>query len=407
MASRKRIRRVSLDNLMSDVHRPSKQQRVFDSIEHPQKGTIKYTPSTVFSVVSLSASSGILASLSAPSAPCDNQAPNNSHDVKLAPPPCCTSHLSEVAAIKTNRTYVISPQQSVLDLPTMDGALAVKETPSFLQLLTPSTLDNDSQSIFKDDIKRDPSSAIATEKFSLICYMLFALYLLVFACDVRRIYTVPSHSNDCIYVPGGGFSGFWFTLGRLQSIPLHQRIEKDYYCYSAGCLAVVATSLLDKNKEEMYDIAVRVQKAWQTGQVERYSVVKVFLDELLFGTSVVNGSSPTIPVIDDAALSKINIITTARTGRLSLKTVVRIPSSVADLHQMLLQTTWIPYATGDGVWKNEHMDGAFTALLDHPSCGHHVGLAMNPWLVANIVNVNLPTTDVERFWNLGLEYGIN
>lgn len=32
---------------------------------------------------------------------------------------------------------------------------------------------------------------------------------------------VTNTHNDCIYIPGGGFSGFWFQLGRLQSVMIH------------------------------------------------------------------------------------------------------------------------------------------------------------------------------------------
>jgi hypothetical protein len=36
------------------------------------------------------------------------------------------------------------------------------------------------------------------------------------------------------FLQGGGFSGFWFHLGFLQSIENLE--EYDYYCFSSGCL---------------------------------------------------------------------------------------------------------------------------------------------------------------------------
>jgi len=37
-----------------------------------------------------------------------------------------------------------------------------------------------------------------------------------------------------VYLPGGGFPGFWFHLGYLQS--LRNLMDYDYYCFSSGCL---------------------------------------------------------------------------------------------------------------------------------------------------------------------------
>jgi len=42
-----------------------------------------------------------------------------------------------------------------------------------------------------------------------------------------------------IHETGAGFSGFWFHLGRLQSIPNLR--DHDFYCYSSGCLSKYST----------------------------------------------------------------------------------------------------------------------------------------------------------------------
>eukprot|EP00956_Cyclotella_meneghiniana_P001908 scaffold2066_cov68-Cyclotella_meneghiniana.AAC.15 len=46
-----------------------------------------------------------------------------------------------------------------------------------------------------------------------------------------------------LYIPGAGFSGFFYTLGRLNTL-LHGATgqhDDEYYCFSAGCLALVAS----------------------------------------------------------------------------------------------------------------------------------------------------------------------
>jgi len=227
------------------------------------------------------------------------------------------------------------------------------------------------------------------------------------------------HHPNSVYVPGGGFSGFWFTLGRLQSIP--NKHDMEYYCYSAGCLGVVAI-LSDYTMEDMWNMAHGVQVQWQRGEISRYQVVTNFLDELLLSQSsaeLVNETTHSqhrrhrISQRSDqwwnqssGILSKLHIITSTRGGWFfGMQPAVRTPTSLDELHEMLLQTTWIPGAVGAGLWHRDHMDGAFTTLL-HPSCTHQVGLAVNLDLFANVVNVNLSRKAVERFWQLGLEYGL-
>jgi hypothetical protein len=41
-----------------------------------------------------------------------------------------------------------------------------------------------------------------------------------------------------VNLQGGGFSGFWFHLGYLQTFgDRHDLHDYDYYCFSAGCLS--------------------------------------------------------------------------------------------------------------------------------------------------------------------------
>ena len=227
----------------------------------------------------------------------------------------------------------------------------------------------------------------------------------------------PIHP-DSVYVPGAGFSGCWFTLGRLKSIP--NPASKSYYCYSAGCLGVVAT-LSDRSMEEMSDLAFGVQRMWKDGEVDRYDVVTKFVDGLLFtgdGVSTYGGGNSTTPIAssrlpimhDTRLLSKINIITTAKEV-MGVKSVIRTPGSIEELRDMLIHTTWIPFATGNGLWTQDgrtgdhHMDGAFSATT-HPRCTHHLGLPFMMDLFLNILNVNLGIDKVEKYWNAGITMGL-
>ena len=226
------------------------------------------------------------------------------------------------------------------------------------------------------------------------------------------LHEAPIHP-DSVYVPGAGFSGYWFTLGRLKSIPDPE--SKSYYCYSAGCLCVVAT-LADKSMQEMSDLAFGVQRKWKEGALDRYDVVSHFVDGLLFDSGVADQESnamknATAPIMSDAnLLSKINVITSAK-AIMGVRSVIRTPQSIDELRDMLLHTTWIPWATGDGLWAedvltgNHHMDGAFSATT-HPRCTHQLSLPFMLDLFLNILNVNLGRDKVEKYWNAGVELGI-
>jgi hypothetical protein len=152
---------------------------------------------------------------------------------------------------------------------------------------------------------------------------------------------------NSMYLPGAGFSGFWFTLGRLKSIP--DPAGMTYYCFSAGCLAAVST-LSNLTREELSTTAFDIQKQWRSGEIHRHQVVGLFLDSLLYPQKQAN--MPTSnhievemdmrpPLEDPFLLSQLQIITTVKRGWFGLDTVIRSPKNVEELRDMLLQTTWM------------------------------------------------------------------
>lgn len=207
--------------------------------------------------------------------------------------------------------------------------------------------------------------------------------------------------KDSICVSGGGFSGFWFTLGRLDS--LLDPSTKNYYCYSAGCLGVVA-ALSNYSMEDMWGMAHGVQNRWKSGEIGRYEVVRYFVDDLLYG-NLRTDKNISSPLLDSKILARLNILTTVKDGWFGVKTSSGTPMDIQSLHTMLVQTAWIPFATGDDLWHDGHMDGAFS-IPYHPSCEHNLGLTLDLDLIANVVNVNLGRTKVEKLWKKGLAYGL-
>lgn len=298
--------------------------------------------------------------------------------------------------------------------------------------------------------------------------------------------------DDCIYVPGGGFSGFWFSLGRLQSLQ-HPQDER-FVCYSAGCLGVVSvlwnhfhensingndnngidngnttTTTTNHNNnhndnendkknqyERLYENARSAQVEWQTGRMHRYRVVETFIDGLLDPLLETDDSSTlqsfleivqkTMYVVttvfgdddvddDDESNNNANAKSSLPLSSMIPRAKLQQPTDVASLKRLLLQTTWIPLATGSSLTHKGHMDGAFS-MVQHPRCRKTVGLALSAFaggtetsstgtasafvappslyeffeksaiLWTNTLNVNLNRQDVERLWSIGLEYGV-
>jgi len=316
-----------------------------------------------------------------------------------ARPPVPTADLSSFST-KTTRPALISCQSSsssVLSLTSLEDQQCSREENS---LFLPR---ESARSTTRP--KAPTATSTPAEKWFRWTHLFVAMIAVVSSSSLLMT-SMPRKPVEprSVFVPGAGFSGFWFTLGRLKSIP--NPTEHNYYCFSAGCLGVVA-ALNGFSMEEMYSIAVSAQNRWKSGEISRYEVVPAFVDDLLERSIALmptnDGGKNNETVSMD--LSSLNIITTVKDGSFGIKHSIRTPSNMASLRTMLLQTTWIPFAVGDGLWHQDHMDGGFSPL-HHPACEINLGLPLDVDLLANIVNVNLSRQKVEKFWNKGLAYGL-
>ena len=230
------------------------------------------------------------------------------------------------------------------------------------------------------------------------------------------------HGHDCVYVPGGGFSGFWFTLGRLQRLQQQQTQQQHqqqstpntlmakttnhtYVCFSAGCLGVVAT-LQNFSLDELYNTASTSQADFMAGKVHRYEVVESFVDQLLLLES--NQDKENQNDENEWWYSQLRILTSVPESSSSVfRASMQAPTSRQHLKTLLLQTTWIPWAVGNDLTYQGHLDGGFS-ILQHPqatTCSKRIGLAWDSWdFVSNILNVRLSPEAVYRLWSLGMEY---
>jgi hypothetical protein len=329
-------------------------------------------------------------------------------------------HLSDRSAFAGSPVHVISPVPSRLDLLVLQSPISKpashvlsNEASNYKKTLL-SNSESSEANEFVDEIPASGAN-VALPKWSNkgLRVIIFALVLLLTAKAISEFLVSPDVKVNSVYVTGGGFSGFWFTLGRLQGVRSDHAEPKQLYCYSSGCLALVA-ALSRYSMEEMWNIAHNVQNQWKYGHISRYDVVTIFVDDLLFGPdtstmslpgNISDSSEPRTLRLRSVDLASLNIITTVNDGWWRYKTSIRRPTSLSELRTMLIQTTWIPFAIGNELWHNGHMDGAFTSPF-HPTTDVTVGLELDWDLYANVLNVNLGRDKVEKFWNKGIALGL-
>jgi hypothetical protein len=268
----------------------------------------------------------------------------------------------------------------------------------------------------------------------------------------------PKSSDSIdVYIPGAGFSGYFYTLGRLHS---HEESSnprpREYYCFSAGCLALVS-SLFKVPIDSVIELAHSSRNRWVTGEISRYGVVEHFIDGLFSSTGEQNNCSTKsvqnatvdgdmlvdvdmearpnhsgnarciLPEHDrnmQESLQRIHVITSTWGKRHAV--TIQEPSGVNHLKELLIQTTWIPFVTGSSFGKRDdrngayHNDGAFAGLLGNliPQSIHEMGLFLPhqyhhslllPWrfdLLSNNLNMRMSHDKAVHFWEEGLRRGL-
>ena len=250
-----------------------------------------------------------------------------------------------------------------------------------------------------------------------------------FICKEHQL-DLELHSSS-VYIPGAGFSGFFYTLGRLKVLAdTNSSLSYDYYCFSAGCLALL-THILDIPIHNVVETAHSSRNSFLRGEISRYDVVENFVNRLLDEDAVhteyenSTQSIRTIPYNEriqrlQDVLPRINVITSKWDKHSFITHRLEKPTSVKHFQRMLLETTYIPLITGDslGILDEDqnfryHNDGAFVGLLRRsemfdPSKYRHSLLL--PWRFDILINgLNLFALDHAKaihYWEEGMRRGI-
>ena len=217
-----------------------------------------------------------------------------------------------------------------------------------------------------------------------------------------------SQTINTVCVPGAGFSGFWYSIGRLHAMKANKAIRQ-YRCFSAGCLGAVV-NVLNHTIDDLLGKALEAQQLFFSGSIDRFEVVEFFVDAILkpnkdeFELTNYTDNSKGVEWIEE--LKKIHILTTGSNGKYHS----RQAENFIELKTLLMQTTWIPYVTGRSMWRGNHenfddllhMDGAFTMHV-HPRCdGVKLGLPLNWNLWRSILSPSLDKDKALEFYKYGI-----
>ena len=193
-----------------------------------------------------------------------------------------------------------------------------------------------------------------------------------------------------------------------------------YYCYSSGCLGYVLAAA-SVNVETVLTAAQRVQKLWLDGQIHRYDVVPIFLQEVLPPAAGISGSNviqknstvhgfrASTPGLD-SILSQLRIIVTVMESKNVLNNQlmrhrVHSPISYSSLIDYLQQTTHIPWLTGPitthGGGDEVIIDGGFSRI-SHPVCSSQISVPATWSTMIHSLNPGLDPKDAKDLFYLGM-----
>jgi len=202
----------------------------------------------------------------------------------------------------------------------------------------------------------------------LDAFILSLAYLLLF---------IPGN-EDCLGVPPGGLSGFWYSMAKLKknnelsvynldpSVEL--RPSQNYYCASSGCLAVIS-SYIDGHK--VYNFAVKSRDEGKTLSEIKNKFINLTTRELNF-------------------LPNLNIVTMTRYGTC----LAQSAQNKIHLKKLLIETTDIPFLMPTG----ERLDGGLCYHYMN-ECERNIKLPLDYRFIKNLFNYNLKNEDVLYFYN--------
>jgi len=184
-----------------------------------------------------------------------------------------------------------------------------------------------------------------------------------------------TNNSDCVYIRGGGFSGFWYYYGYLQNNKL---ANKPIYCYSSGCVAYVASISNNNNFTYYYDFAHNLLIDYKNNIINSYELKEIYIDFI----------ANTISNIENYNL---NILTSNYLGQC----IIKKPATISELIVALDETTNIPIITTKLNFSKK-IDGICCITFIN-KCATIIELPYDYKIYRNILNINLSYKDIIYF----------
>lgn len=189
--------------------------------------------------------------------------------------------------------------------------------------------------------------------------------------------------EHCLLVHGGGYSGFWNTLGKLNSYPLIK--SQNIYCYSSGCLALLA-KVNNININLVIDEAYSLMNATLKNYTNFYQIREKFITFLL------DSYNPELVHFN------ISVISSNSLGKCFFHTINWDFNNHNYNKKLILDSTYIPAITGYYLESRHRYDGAF-CHWNLPRCFHQIYPDLNYLNLRNIFNYHLTLEQISNLLN--------
>ena len=181
-----------------------------------------------------------------------------------------------------------------------------------------------------------------------------ASFLIIFSYLLHS-YNPLKVSENCIFLYGGGYSGYWYTLSRLKKN--FDRRDR-FICYSSACVSLVHR-LPNPDFREAIIESDKIQQQLIKNNSNLTEVRLKLIDSVMDG------------VIDNRIkISNYNfeILTTNKFGKCELAK----PSNNVHLRKLLRETTYVPGVTGNYDEQIENYDGGM--CIGKPKCDKEINV---------------------------------
>ena len=203
-------------------------------------------------------------------------------------------------------------------------------------------------------------------------------FLILLFTYITYSYHPLRDKEKCIFLYGGGYSGYWYTLSQLQK---HYKNHRDrFICYSSACTSFVF-SLQNPN----FSVAVVESDKIQQQLVKSNSNLTDM--RLRYIDAIINRKI-------DISKYNLQILLTNKIGGCELFR----PQNNSHLRKLLIETTFIPGITGDYNETNDYYDGGM--CFGKPQCQREVKIPTNYRIWAKTFSPLLNIEDKEYFLSL-------